>query len=379
MINKSTILVIFLLVSTSSFGQKVFKVHISFPKDIPANKISVVYDRGDGERKIDRKLKENSIDITDTLISSYSIIIVDFKDHAGKTIFINKFLVNDVNSKITYSINQPKGKKSDSSYIDLIDVKLDKVLNLKKDEDKYEKFVTNEKKDLQAFVNKNNKKLDLLDSITVKKYFEKMYILNKKTYDFIVQNPSNYSSFLLFKNNLMFSNFETETLNKLFYSAFSKTLINGDEVQKVSDYFKARSLKIGSRAPVFKSLDLNGDSIDINEKENILLVFWATWCKPCMEELPAVIKIRKDFSEDKLKIIAVSLDKNTELIKTTINKFNIKWINIKGTDQIINKYVVNGIPAIFLIKNGNIIYKRDEEPLQKINQLPILNKKLLKL
>ena len=115
------------------------------------------------------------------------------------------------------------------------------------------------------------------------------------------------------------------------------------------------------------------------DSENILLVFWASWCKPCIEELPAIIKIRNEFSSKLLKIIGISLDKNTSVVKNQVNKFKMDWINIRGSSQIINNYVTQGIPEIFLISKGKIIYTREEEELTQVNLLPILNKRLLTL
>ena len=56
-----------------------------------------------------------------------------------------------------------------------------------------------------------------------------------------------------------------------------------------------------------------------SEKENLLVVnFWATWCKPCVKELPSFEEAHKNFKDKKVRLLLVSLDYPNELKKTLI-------------------------------------------------------------
>jgi thiol-disulfide isomerase/thioredoxin len=64
----------------------------------------------------------------------------------------------------------------------------------------------------------------------------------------------------------------------------------------------------GKEAPDFTVIDLNGQTHAISKYKgkNVMLVFWATWCGPCLAEIPHLIELRKEVSEDKLVILGIS-------------------------------------------------------------------------
>lgn len=67
---------------------------------------------------------------------------------------------------------------------------------------------------------------------------------------------------------------------------------------------------VGSTAPDFEAYDLEGDPVRFRDLkgEVILLNIWATWCPPCREEMPSMQRLYEAFSEDGLRILAVSID-----------------------------------------------------------------------
>lgn len=67
----------------------------------------------------------------------------------------------------------------------------------------------------------------------------------------------------------------------------------------------------GKKAPDFSLENLDGDPVTLSENTGagpVLLSFWATWCKPCIEELPHLEKIYTDLKGKGLKIFAISVD-----------------------------------------------------------------------
>lgn len=57
-------------------------------------------------------------------------------------------------------------------------------------------------------------------------------------------------------------------------------------------------------------IDIDGLKQELNKKSDTVYVynFWATWCKPCTEEMPDLLKVEKEFAGEKMKLILVSLD-----------------------------------------------------------------------
>ena len=64
----------------------------------------------------------------------------------------------------------------------------------------------------------------------------------------------------------------------------------------------------GKAAPDFEFIGVDGKMIKLSDYngKNVLLLFWATWCRPCLVEIPHLIELRKNFSRDELAILAVS-------------------------------------------------------------------------
>jgi peroxiredoxin len=109
----------------------------------------------------------------------------------------------------------------------------------------------------------------------------------------------------------------------------------------------------------------------------VLVVFWATWCAPCVAETPALKSAYDKFHAQGLEIIGISRDKQED--KGRLNKFlkarNIPWpqyFDGKGHEnQIALEFGIDGVPDLFLIdKKGVLRETKVREGLeQKISKL----------
>ena len=130
------------------------------------------------------------------------------------------------------------------------------------------------------------------------------------------------------------------------------------------------SLVPGAKFPDFNEKDIEGKSLSVaNYKGKVVLVdFWATWCGPCVGELPNVIKTYEKHHKDGFEIIGISLDQSESKLKNFIKEKNVTWqqyFDGKGWGNKLGaKYGVNSIPATYLLDGeGKIIAKdiRGEE------------------
>ena len=113
-----------------------------------------------------------------------------------------------------------------------------------------------------------------------------------------------------------------------------------------------------------KALMINpiiGDPFDLNEVTSKVIVvnFWATWCGPCLIELPALISLKNTYASDDLQIIGVSMDDSESTVKrfSQKNPFNYP---ITMQSYFIRKKFGNiaAIPTTFVLdENLNIIKK----------------------
>ena len=128
--------------------------------------------------------------------------------------------------------------------------------------------------------------------------------------------------------------------------------------------------------------------VSISNDTLYVLNFWATWCKPCIMELPFFEKCDSEYQNKKVKILLINLDFNSQ-VKTVaepfIRKKNIrsKVIHITETnyDLWINKVDSSwsgAIPATIMYKNGSKVFFKEgsmtEAELKKVLDLKLLKK-----
>ena len=162
----------------------------------------------------------------------------------------------------------------------------------------------------------------------------------------------------------------TELLNQLKRD-FPDTKA-GQSVDKVLESIKAqegakkiqRSLTVGSQFPDFSEKDLAGKPLSIaNYKGKVVLIdFWATWCMPCVRELPNVIKAFEAYHKKGFEIIGISLDKDKDKLTAFTKEKDMTWPQyfdgLGWQNKLAVKYGVNSIPATYLLGgDGKIIGK----------------------
>ena len=117
---------------------------------------------------------------------------------------------------------------------------------------------------------------------------------------------------------------------------------------------------IGHPALDFQVTDLKGEELSLKNFRGqvVLLDFWATWCGPCIAEMPKVKQTYEKYKDQKFQIIGISLDRSMEPLETYIEKKNLGWIHYwDKSRQVSNMYQVRGIPATFLIDGEGVIRK----------------------
>lgn len=125
-------------------------------------------------------------------------------------------------------------------------------------------------------------------------------------------------------------------------------------------------------AAAIRQIDLEGlkkiRERDAKDPQPLLINFWATWCDPCREEFPDLVKIDEDYRAKKLNLVAVSLDDVAE-IGTTVPKFlkemkasmPVVLLNVNDPEpaiKLIDTSWDGQLPATFLYdKDGKVVFR----------------------
>jgi len=102
--------------------------------------------------------------------------------------------------------------------------------------------------------------------------------------------------------------------------------------------------------------------VDINKFRGkaVLINFWATWCGPCVQEIPSLISLQNEFGSQGLSVIGVSMDQNGEgPVQKLIQKTGINYPVVMGDAKISRDFGgISGIPASFLVDQSGAVRKR---------------------
>ncbi len=124
---------------------------------------------------------------------------------------------------------------------------------------------------------------------------------------------------------------------------------------------------VGSKAPEFSLNDINGKQVNLKDFEAnkaVLLVFWATWCPYCVQEIPELKKINSEYKDKSLEIIAVDIKENPAAVSNFAKKQAIDYVVVIDVDGSVSKsYNVLGIPTNVVIdKDGFIRHNENAMP-----------------
>ncbi len=126
---------------------------------------------------------------------------------------------------------------------------------------------------------------------------------------------------------------------------------------------KALALQPGRPAPDFTLSNPEGEPVSLSQFRGkvVLLDFWASWCGPCIKDLPYLRRIKKEVTGKSVVFLNLSLDASDAAWRKAIEKYNIEGVHVRignsGTGAA-GAYNVRGIPAYFLVAPDGRIVER---------------------
>lgn len=111
----------------------------------------------------------------------------------------------------------------------------------------------------------------------------------------------------------------------------------------------------------FKTTD--GKTIETSKLDSPVVIynFWASWCIPCLEEMPSMIALKKKFKPDQIQIIAINTDEEDQLanINKTMQKIGMKdeFMIIPDKEaMLVNQFKISAIPVTLVYHRGKVVH-----------------------
>ena len=142
----------------------------------------------------------------------------------------------------------------------------------------------------------------------------------------------------------------------------------------------ASQLAVGKPFPPFTEKDLNGKPLALADfKGKIVLIdFWATWCGPCVEELPNVLAAYQKYHDKGFEIVGISLDQNRDALTGFIKERGMTWPQyfdgLGWKSKLGQQYGIQSIPNTFLLDKDGIIIAKNLRGSGLTNKLATLLK-----
>lgn len=198
--------------------------------------------------------------------------------------------------------------------------------------------------------------------------------LNAKTMDYLTPYAHDFFSFYYFKDQVLglssFIENDSEYYSKLlaYYNhTFPEEFRNTGEGKQIIAQLQQKIspvlLKENGIMPDISLKAINGEAIVLKKPKErfVLLDFWASWCRPCLQQLPDIKLLRQQFSTDELKIVSISIDRDSTSFINSIQEHKMDWIHsLDRGSSLSDSLGISSIPTLLLLdQDGKIVYYKN--------------------
>lgn len=198
--------------------------------------------------------------------------------------------------------------------------------------------------------------------------------------EFIVSHPENAISPYLLYGVASAQHADVSTILSIYESLSeqNKNSILGQMAKRKIDIISVDTVgAVGDKAFDFNRCDIDGKSVQMAEVladgEYLLLDFWASWCQPCLQQIPNVRRAYEKYRPKGLNIIGVSSDEDEQAWRAAIEKYNLfsypqvlseeptagdDRLLFEEFENIADRYEVDAIPCFILIDSAGEIVAR---------------------
>ena len=119
---------------------------------------------------------------------------------------------------------------------------------------------------------------------------------------------------------------------------------------------------VGGRAPAFEAATVEGERVSLAELrgEVVLLNVWATWCFPCIREMPSLEALHRELASEGLRVVGVSVDAAGDVgdIRAFVEEHGLSMTILHDPEQrVARAFATRGVPETFLIGRDGTLLK----------------------
>ncbi|MGD1021341.1 MAG: TlpA disulfide reductase family protein [Candidatus Sulfotelmatobacter sp.] len=125
-------------------------------------------------------------------------------------------------------------------------------------------------------------------------------------------------------------------------------------------YSGTRPPRIGSAAPDFTVHDA-GQTVTLSQLKGqvVVLNFWATWCPPCIEEMPSLVQMQQRMKTKGVTVLAVSVDVDQDNYRRFLKDHNVNLLSVRDADQKSNAlYGTFKFPETYVIDRNGVVRRK---------------------
>ena len=129
---------------------------------------------------------------------------------------------------------------------------------------------------------------------------------------------------------------------------------------------------VGEKIHMFTVKDETGKAITFQQlakgKKYVLIDFWASWCRPCRNEIPNVKRQYELYKDKGFEVISISIDRNAAQWKKALQEEKLQWPNFLS-NEVADKFKVKAVPTMYLVDTeGTILAENDDARGEKLAQ-----------
>ncbi len=116
--------------------------------------------------------------------------------------------------------------------------------------------------------------------------------------------------------------------------------------------------RVGQLAPDFTLADLDGNQVSLSDfrGKTVFINFWATWCPPCREEMPAIEALYQQYKDKDVVVLGVDILETEGEVRQFVEEGGYSWTFVMDTTgEVTASYQVGAIPTSFFIDKEGII------------------------